>query len=687
MERWYVLNGSGLLSILEEGSHPKREPLYASQLYPILNAEAFNKGQVTDFDKVGVKVLNPHLLEVTLHAPCPYFLSLCAFVTLFPTPVHLIEKHGDAWVKPEHLIGNGAFKLESWQSRNKIEMLPNEHYWDKQHVHLKRVTAFLYDEVDTYYKLFIQGHLDWITNVPSSKTKEASWRADYYTMPVLGTYFYRFNVNKKPLDDVRVRKALSMSINRYSITRQNFKGGQQPANFFCPPVSGYQHVEGLPYDLDLAKKLLTEAGFGPNGKEFPKLELLYNTSDDHKKIAEAITENWRENLGIQVSLRNTEWKIFLSEMNQINYDICRSSWFGDYGDPNTFFDLFIKDGGNNRTGWSHPQYDQWLKESQLEPIHEKRLKIFQKMEDLLINKELPIIPLYMYVNRGCFHQKFWVGMRMYWIFTPSNIFGWRKNNASLVYQKTHTTPSNLILFSHHRLLHDAFGSRGPFSSEKNLDPAIEAALKAKYHLDEPVFQQYLRFLSDLAQLELGPSFIQKSKTVNEIILTTLPTSLLLGVLAILIALSLGLFFGIIASLYRGKSIDYLAMFLAVIGLSLPAFVIGPILQLLFTITYAIFPTAGYHGLASPSYLVLPALTLGLPFAARIARLSRGGMLDVLHQDYIKTARARGLSETRVIIVHALKGALVPVASYLGPAIAAITTGSLVVEKIFQIWIG
>lgn len=225
---------------------------------------------------------------------------------------------------------------------------------------------------------------------------------------------------------------------------------------------------------------------------------------------------------------------------------------------------------------------------------------------------------------------------------------------------------------------------GPFSSDKNLDPAIEAALLAKYQLDKPLSEQYINFLGNLLQGDLGPSFIQKSKTVNEIIFTTLPTSLLLGTFAILIALAIGLMAGIFAALHRGKTIDYFAMVLAVIGLSLPAFVIGPIFQLLFTMFMPLLPTAGYHGLIEPSYLILPSLTLGLPFAARIARLSRGGMLEVLHQDYIKTARARGLSESRVILGHALKGALVPVASYLGPAIAAVTTGSLVVEKIFQV---
>jgi oligopeptide transport system substrate-binding protein len=385
--------------------NPKTGASYASQLYPIQGAEAYNKGKLDDFKQVGVKVKSKHVLEVTLHNPCPYFTDLCAFVTLFPTPVDLIEQHGDSWVRPENIISNGPFQVKSWISRSIVTLEPNPHYWDKKHVHLKKVSAYLYDDSDTFYKLFLQGELDWIADVPSSKSREVGWNPEYYAMPVLGSYFYRFNVTRPPLDDVRVRQALSMSIDRTVITRQILKGGQQPANFFCPPVAGYEHVDGLPYNTEKAKQLLAEAGYGQGGKAFPTLEILYNTQEDHKKIAEAISETWREVLGIEVKLRNTEWKIFLSEMDQLNYDICRSSWFGDYGDPNTFFDMFVKDGGNNRTGWFNPQYDKWLKQSQLEPDHSKRLKIFQKMEKMLVEDEAPLLPLYMYVNKGMLSEK------------------------------------------------------------------------------------------------------------------------------------------------------------------------------------------------------------------------------------------------------------------------------------------
>ena len=225
---------------------------------------------------------------------------------------------------------------------------------------------------------------------------------------------------------------------------------------------------------------------------------------------------------------------------------------------------------------------------------------------------------------------------------------------------------------------------GPFSSERRLDPEIEKALNIKYNLDKPVFAQYVSYLSDLAHGDLGPSFKHKNISVNEIISTALPQSLFLGILAFILALGLGIPSGIVSALNHNKFWDYGIMSLTVIGISLPTFIIGPLLQLLFAIYWRLVPIAGYEGFTAPSYMILPALTLSLPFAARIARLTRTGMLDTLNQDFIVTARAKGLREYEIVIRHALRGGILPVVSYLGPAFSQIVTGSLVVEKIFQI---
>lgn len=222
---------------------------------------------------------------------------------------------------------------------------------------------------------------------------------------------------------------------------------------------------------------------------------------------------------------------------------------------------------------------------------------------------------------------------------------------------------------------------GPFSQDRAHDPSVTEALNRRYHLDKPMITQYLLYLRGVAGGDFGPSLKQKNRSVVEIITTHLPPSLLLGVIAILMAIVLGCGAGLISSLRPNSPWDYWCMGLAVIGISLPAFVFGPLLQTLFARLLSWLPVAGYGEF---SHLLLPALTLSLPFAARFARLMRSGMLEVLSQDFIRTARARGLMPFKLILVHALRGGILPVISYLGPAIAAITTGSLVVEQIFAI---
>ncbi|HHI81339.1 MAG TPA: ABC transporter permease [Planctomycetes bacterium] len=222
---------------------------------------------------------------------------------------------------------------------------------------------------------------------------------------------------------------------------------------------------------------------------------------------------------------------------------------------------------------------------------------------------------------------------------------------------------------------------GPFASERNAPPEVEANLRKKYGIDRPLMEQYLHTGAMLLRGDFGPSFKMEDYTVGEVIAEGLPKSASLGILALWIALLLGLPAGILGAIHRGKLTDNLLMFLATAGIALPNFVIASILILLFVILLPVFPPGGWGGF---SHLVLPAFCLGAPFAAYVARLTRTGMLEILGQDYIRTARAKGLSETKVIVRHALKGGLLPVVSFLGPAIAGILTGSLVIERIFFI---
>lgn len=226
---------------------------------------------------------------------------------------------------------------------------------------------------------------------------------------------------------------------------------------------------------------------------------------------------------------------------------------------------------------------------------------------------------------------------------------------------------------------------GPFSGEKKLPPEIMANIMRKYHMDEPLFNQYLRYMGDVLHFDLGPSYRYKDQTVNELLGAAFPVSITLGTISLGMALALGTLVGIISALKQNKWPDYAAMSVAVLGISVPLFVIGPILMLVFALTLRILPTSGWiTSRAGWATVIMPATTLMFPYFAYIARLSRGSIIEVLRSDYVRTARAKGLKESVVIRKHVLKGAMLPVVTYLGPAFSAIITGSIVVESIFVV---
>jgi len=223
---------------------------------------------------------------------------------------------------------------------------------------------------------------------------------------------------------------------------------------------------------------------------------------------------------------------------------------------------------------------------------------------------------------------------------------------------------------------------GPFDSEKALPPEIEANLEARYRLDEPLVMQYLRYLGDIVRFDFGPSFHYRDWSVNQLIAQGAPVSFTLGALALVVAFLVGTLVGVLAALKQNSAADYLSMSIAMIGISIPNFVVAPLLILAFAITLGWLPAGGWDG--SIGRMVLPVVALALPMIAYIARITRGSMIEVLHSGFIRTARAKGMPEREVIMRHALKPALLPVISYLGPAAAGILTGSVVIERIFTI---
>jgi len=350
---------------------------------------------------VGVEVVDPYTLRITLQNPTAYFLDLTSFETYMPVHRATVEKDPKRWTQPESFVGNGPFVLQEWSARKQIVMVPNPAYWDRDFVKLTKITALPYDDLDVVYKKFLNREVHWIRTVPTAKLDDAKKRPEYFVAPYLGSYFYRFNTTREHLKDKRVRKALSLAVNRRTITGDVTKAGQIPAPWFCPAIKSarYEPPKGFPYNPDEARQLLAAAGY-PGGKGFPKLTVFYNTSEDHKKIAEAIAQMWRENLGIEVSLQNSEWKVYLKDVENLDYDVARAGWIGDYGDPMTFLDMWVSGGGNNNTGWSNKRYDQLIEEARRELDLTKRAKLLQDAEKIVVEDEFPILPIYIYVNQG-----------------------------------------------------------------------------------------------------------------------------------------------------------------------------------------------------------------------------------------------------------------------------------------------
>ncbi len=226
-----------------------------------------------------------------------------------------------------------------------------------------------------------------------------------------------------------------------------------------------------------------------------------------------------------------------------------------------------------------------------------------------------------------------------------------------------------------------FAPGGPFDSEKAVSPEIMVNLNAKYHMDEPLVAQYFRYLGDLSRFDLGPSFKHANRTVNEIIAESLPVSVELGLISLVWALIIGITAGGIAAMRPNTLFDYIPMSISIMGICLPTFVIGPLLVLVFGLWLGWLPVAGWN---SWEDRLLPSLTLGFAYAAYISRLTRGGLMEVSTQDFIRTARAKGLSERQILIKHALRGGILPVVSYMGPALAGLISGALVTETIFNI---
>jgi len=376
----------------------------ANLLYIIQGAEAFHKS-TAPWSAVGLAAPDSHTFVVTLEHPAPHFLALLNHTAFFPVYIPAIEKsgsvtaRGNPWARPGTFIGNGPFNLKAWRAGQVIIAEKSPTYWDVTRVRLNAIHFHAIESVDTEERAFRAGQLHLTETVPPGKidsyrkTSPELLRID----PLLGTYFFRLNVNRPPLTDPRIRRALSLALDRTAIVDKILRGGQLPALRIVPPALLPSSIDALPAPAPgAAAALLSEAGY-PSGRGLPPLDLLFNTSEIHRTIAEAVQEMWRRELGLEVRLTNQELKSTLSARRAGDFQILRSVWTADYADPTSFLSIFTTASGNNYTGWADSSYDAALFAAARTSEVTARNALFNQAEQILL-EAAPIIPIFHYTH-------------------------------------------------------------------------------------------------------------------------------------------------------------------------------------------------------------------------------------------------------------------------------------------------
>ena len=392
---------------LRRGVDPAVGSSYAFILWPIANAEGITKGKVKELDRMGVEAVDAHTLKVTLKAPTPYFIGMLTHHQAYPVHRKSLQKHGDKWTRPGNLVSNGAYRLAEWVPQSHVRLERNPHYWDAANVRINAVVFHPTEDKSTELKRFRSGELDVTDDVPIDQIGwvEKNLAEQFHNTAYLGTYYYALNLTKAPFRDrPGLRNALAMTIDREILTGKVTKGGEIPAYAWVPPGVNQYAGAKVPWQglskaqrLARARKLYAEAGYS---NERPlKVQILYNTSDSHKRIAIAIAGMWKKALGVRTELFNQEWKVYLTTRKAKQFEVLRAGWIGDYNDANTFLELLKGDVGTmNPAGYVNSEYDALMRKAEKETDLAARAKLMHQAETILL-KELPIIPIYHYTTQ------------------------------------------------------------------------------------------------------------------------------------------------------------------------------------------------------------------------------------------------------------------------------------------------
>lgn len=369
-------------------------------------------GKALWLDDLGVKATDDSTLVVTLEAPCAYFLQIVAFPTLYPVRKDVVEANPETWAtKPETLICNGPYTMTEWSASSKIVMKPNENYWNKANMAGSELDFMLMDDTTAIMAAFKNGELDLAEDVPPDEVQNLTQTGEAQIYDSLALGYFSFNCEKAPFDNEKVREAFSLAIDRNYLVENVLKGGQKPAGSIVPygilDADGkdfrenqgeYISVKAEDHDANVAKaqQLLSEAGY-PDGNGFPSVTILFNTGASNQKASEYIQSELKKNLGVDVTLSQEEWSVFITDRNNGKFDIARDGWSADYSDPMTFLDMFTSDSGNNNCKWKNADFDKLIEAAKSTGDQNERMKDMHDAETLIM-KDNAALPLYYYTN-------------------------------------------------------------------------------------------------------------------------------------------------------------------------------------------------------------------------------------------------------------------------------------------------
>ena len=386
---------------------------YSYMLDSVVNANEIIAGE-KDASELAAKAIDDKTFEVTITTDVPYFEEICAFPATMPVRQDIIEEKGDQWTfDPSTYISNGSYKLTEWTHNSQIVMAKNENYYDYENLGPDTITFKLMDDSNAMLSGFKSGELDFIQDAPQAELPSLIASGDMKILNYLGTYYVCFQTQKAPFDNPKVREAFTLAVDRTYIVDKVTQSGQVEAGGYVP--SGISDADGgdfraeggdyyKPTDADYeancekARQLLAEAGY-PNGEGFPVVEYLYNTSDAHKAVAEALQNMWEQELGVTVTLNNQEWAAFLQTRKNGDYSIARNGWISDYNDPISFLDMWMTGGGNNDAQYANPEYDNIIKQAKATSDATERMKLLHQAEDILVGQDYVVNPLYFYTQK------------------------------------------------------------------------------------------------------------------------------------------------------------------------------------------------------------------------------------------------------------------------------------------------